>query len=195
MSELIHWIDLGIAALRSIFAALLVVGAGLALLDWLVRTRRLNAFGAVARLTRAVVDPLVAPVERRLVRAGGSPVSAPWWALLFLVVLGAVLVGLLGFVREQLASVHYATSRGGRGVLRLLVGWTFAVLQIALIVRVVTSWVGGTYSRIGRLATRLTEWFLAPLRRVLPSFGAVDLSPLVAWFALLLLQAAVLRAL
>jgi YggT family protein len=195
MSEIIHALDVAIGALRSLFGVLVVIGAVLAILDWLVRSRRVNAFGPIARFTRAVVDSFVAPVEKRLVRAGGTPVNAPWWALLFLVVFGAVLIGVLGFVREQLVSIFYASSRGPSGVVRLLVGWVFAVLQIALIVRVITSWVGGSYSRLGRLSFKLTEWILAPLRRVLPTFSSVDVSPLVAWFALMLLQSVVLRAL
>ena len=32
-----------------------------------------------------------------------------------------------------------------------------------------------------------TEWMLAPLRRVIPAFGPLDLTPLVAWFGLGLL--------
>lgn len=35
---------------------------------------------------------------------------------------------------------------------------------------------------------RLTEWLLAPLRRVLPATGAVDLSPLIAVVGLWLVQ-------
>lgn len=195
MPEIIHGLDVAIGIVRLIFIILVVIAAVLATLDWLVRTRRIEPFGPVARFTRATVDPLIAPIERTMVRAGGTPASAPWWALLFLIVVGALLIGILGFVRSQLVMGYYAAGRGPRGILQLVVGWTFAILQIALLVRVVLSWVGGTYSRIGRVATALTEWFLAPLRRVLPTIGAIDISPLVAWFALVLLQGVVTQAL
>jgi YggT family protein len=131
---------------------------------------------------------MIAPVERRTARFGGSHTSAPWWALLAFLVLGALLLGVLGFLRDVLVSTYFASSQGPRGVLRLAVSAVFAVLQLALIVRVVISWVGGSYSRIGRLAHTLTEWFLGPLRRVLPSIGMVDISPLVAYFALMLVR-------
>jgi YggT family protein len=195
MSELIHALDVLIGLLRSVFGVLILVAATLAVLDWLVRTRRVNAFGPVARFTRAVVDPLLKPVEQRLVRAGGTPGSAPWWGLLGLIVVGAVLIMAVGFAREQLVSIYYASSRGSRGIFRLLVGWAFAILQVSILVRVITSWIGGSYSKIGRLAYRLTEWMLAPLRRVLPAFGTIDISPLVAWLALMLMQGVVMRAL
>ena len=38
---------------------------------WAVRTRRLGPFSRVSRFFRTNIDPLMAPVERRVVRAGG----------------------------------------------------------------------------------------------------------------------------
>jgi uncharacterized protein YggT (Ycf19 family) len=40
-----------------------------------------------------------------------------------------------------------------------------------------------------------TEWFLAPLRRILPSFAMFDLSPLVAWFVIQVVRSTLLGAL
>lgn len=188
MPELIRGLTLGIEWLRSGFSVALLVAAGLATLAWAARTRRLNPFGAASRFSRQVIEPMIAPVERRLVRFGGSHSSAPWWALLAFLVLGALLLGVLGFLRDVLVSTYYASSQGPSGLVRLAVSAVFAILQLALIVRVVISWVGGTYSRIGRLAHTLTEWFLGPLRRVLPSVGMIDISPLVAYFALMLVR-------
>lgn len=188
MGELILTLERINLAMRSGFGVVLVIGAALATLAWLERSRRINAFGPVARAARTLADPLIGPVERRAVRFGATHVSAPWWALLALLVFGALTVGLLEFVRDILIGAYYATSRGPGGVLRLLVDWTLGVLQLAVIVRVVISWVGGTYSTIGRIATAMTEWFLAPLRNVLPRVGMVDIAPLVAYFVLMLLR-------
>jgi len=41
-------------------------------------------------------------------------------------------------------------------------------------------------------AERLTEWLLAPIRRILPATGALDLAPMVAFVALWLVQALLL---
>lgn len=188
MPPVIRALDVSIEWLRSGFSVALLVAAGLAALAWAARTRRLNPFGALSRFSRQMIEPMIAPVERRTARFGGSHTSAPWWALLAFLVLGALLLGVLGFLRDVLVSTYFASSQGPRGVLRLAVSAVFAVLQLALIVRVVISWVGGSYSRIGRLAHTLTEWFLGPLRRVLPSIGMVDISPLVAYFALMLVR-------
>ena len=195
MVQLLGALDAFIATLRIGFTYALFVAAVLAALAWAVRTRRVNAFGAAARFVRTVIDPLVAPVERRAVRFGGSHATAPWWALLAFLLLGAVGIGVLGFLRDAIAATFVASNEGAHGVLRLGVIATFAVFQLALIVRVVMSWVGGAFSTVGQLATSLTEWFLAPLRRVLPRIGMIDISPLVAYFALVLVRGFVLGAL
>jgi YggT family protein len=53
---------------------------------------------------------------------------------------------------------------------------------IALLVRMVLSWFpssGGLLDDIQRVLMRVTEPVLAPVRRVLPPLGGLDLSPLV----------------
>ena len=170
-------------ALFWLAAALAII----ALVDWAVRTRRINAFGPLARFFRRVVDPLMAPVERRVVRAGGLPSSAPWWSLAFVVVAGILLVALLDFLGRFATDVAFGLSSPARfGV--LLIAWTLALLKIALIVRVISSWFQmSPYSKWIRWSFVLTEWMLAPLRRVIPMFGPVDVTPLVAYFALVIL--------
>ena len=102
---MLHTIDLIIGVLRPGLLGLALALAGVAAIDWLVRTRRINPFGRVARVFRTSVDPLLMPVERIVVRAGGLPSSAPWWSLVFVAVAGILLIATLGFVREQLALV------------------------------------------------------------------------------------------
>lgn len=176
-------------------AVALAVSLPLAALAWMERTRRLSPFGAAARAARTLLDPPLRPVDRLVTRFGQPRSRAPWWGVLGVLIVGATLLGVLDFVRNTLSYAYYATSQGPRSVVQLGVGWAFSVLQLAVIVRVITSWVGGQYSWVGRSATALTEWFLAPLRRLLPTVGMVDLSPLVAWFALSLLRGVVLAGL
>jgi YggT family protein len=186
-----------ILLLRPVVFAAGALTAGAALASWAVRTRRLQPFSPVARLMRDRVDPkLFAPMERRIVRAGGTPAAAPWWTLALVVVGGLVLLSALEFVHDQLAMLVYSARAGARGILYLAVRWTFSFLQIAIFARVIASWVGGSpYSKWWRWAFVVTEPILRPLRQVLPTLGPVDISPLVAYFGLSVLQGIVLRAL
>ena len=176
---------------------IVMVLAVVCLLDWLVRTRRISPFNPIARFMRSTVDPLMAPIERRIVRAGGMPTSAPWWTLVFVVVFTLVVVSLLGFLRNHvMMAVGMANSGGAYGILILLVQWTFALLRLALIVRIISSWFGmSPYSRWIRWSYQLTEPILAPLRRVVPTIGVIDITPIVAWFLIGIVQWLVLGAL
>src|SRR5439155_3454 len=66
-------------ALRYVVFAAFAASALVALASWLVRTRRISPFGALGRTLRSASDPLIRPVETRLVRAGGNPAHAGWW--------------------------------------------------------------------------------------------------------------------
>lgn len=179
----------------ALFVAAVVVGV-VALVDWAVRTRKINPFGGTARFFRRTVDPLMVPIERRVVRGGGRPSSAPLWALGAVIVGGLLLIALLDFVTSQIALATAAFSLGSGAVLMMIVRWTFALLRLALIVRVISSWVRvSPYSRWVWWSYRATEWMLAPLRRVIPLLGGIDVTPIVAYLLLGLLESVVLRAL
>jgi YggT family protein len=178
-------LDVVIWVLRRALFWLVVALAVVFAVDWLVRTRRVNPFGPVARFFRHAVDPLLVPIERRVVRAGGLPASAPWWALVFVAVGGIILIEGLGYARGMLAELANATSTGPAGLARVLVQWTFLVLELAILVRVISSWVSiSRYSPWVRWSFGLTEWMLRPLRRLIPPVAMFDLSPLVAWILL-----------
>jgi YggT family protein len=185
------WFDTFLGILRvSLFVAVGIL-AVVCLLDWLVRTRRINPFNPIARGMRSTIDPLMAPVERRVVRAGGLPASAPWWTLVFAVVGAIVLIVLLEFIRGQAILIAMSSSAGAGGIAVLLLRWTFSILRLALIVRVISSWVRvSPYSPWIRWSYHLTEWFMAPLRQIVPTIGVIDITPIVAYFLLSLLQAA-----
>ena len=178
-----------------VFAGGFIAGVG-AITSWGVRTRRISPFSPVARFVRDRIDPvLVAPMERRLVRAGGTPQSAPWWSLAAVILGGLLLLSGVQFLRDQFIMLAYASQSGG-GLVMLLVRWTFSVLRIALFARVIASWVGGgPYSTWWRWSYVLTEWFLAPLRNVIPTIGMIDISVLVAYFGLGIIETVILGAL
>jgi YggT family protein len=177
------------AFLRGAFLVGGVVLAAVAAADWAVRTRRLNPFGSVARFLRARVDPPLAGVERQVLRAGGRPTATPLWALMAYVIAAMLVLAALEMISSLLRQAVMATTVGGAGLLLLAVRWTFGFLTFALLVRVVSSWVPSLgASRWLRWSYGATEWMLRPLRGLIPSIGVIDITPIVAYFALQLLQ-------
>ncbi|HEX6632128.1 MAG TPA: YggT family protein [Gemmatimonadaceae bacterium] len=181
------------AALRVLVFVVAVVTTVGAVASWLVRTRRISPFSGTARAIRRATDPWIVPMERRVVRAGGAPATAPWWTLAAVIVGGVILLSLVQFLLGEIVRAGAALSAGPAGVVHLLVTWAFAILQIALIVRVLSSWVGGSpYSKWLHWSFVLTEWMLAPLRRVVPNIGMIDITPIIAYVLLRLAQSLVL---
>jgi len=180
-----------IGVVRQVVFWIGAVAGVIALVDWLVRTRRLQPFGPVAQFFRKFVDPLMKPVEARIVRSGGQPSSAPWWTLVFVVVGGLVLISLLQFGAGLLSQMRYVANNP-ETAWRMAALWTLEVLRVTLIIRVVSTWVGiSPYSKWIRWTYTLTEWMLKPLRRMLPAFGPIDVSPILAFLLLGLLENAI----
>src|SRR5438046_10301697 len=91
--------DAVIAVLRTALLSIAVVFGAICVLDWAVRTRKISPFNAIARFCRSTVDPIIAPIERRVVRAGGTPASAALWALVVGVIGGMLLLTLFDLLR------------------------------------------------------------------------------------------------
>jgi YggT family protein len=182
--------------LRAVVFAAAVLATAAALGAIAVQQRRINPFGRPARLIRRLTDPLLRPIERRLARTGANPHHAPWWLVGVTIFGGIVVISLGGWLEAQVDTVRAAAGQGGSTVAYLLADWTLGVVGVALIVRVFGSWMGASeHTAWMRPFFFATEWFLAPLRRLLPSFGMFDLSPLVAWFLIQFIRSALLRAL
>ncbi len=187
MQAILELLGLAVVLTRYAAFALVVVGGAACAVSWGVRTRRLNPFGPWGRFARDVVDPRLAPVQRAVRRAGGTEASVPWWGVAALVVIGIVAVQLVQFVASIVYQLGFASQAGdGMALLRLAAQFTFSVLELAIFVRVIASWIPAIQgSRWLRWSYALSEPILAPLRNVLPTLGPIDISPLVA---LLLLQ-------
>lgn len=71
----------------------------------------------------------------------------------------------------------------------------FQALYIAIIVRILLSWVdqGGQW-RITQILHEITEPILAPIRRIIPNLGMIDISPMIAIILLNLLRPLVVGA-
>ncbi|MEO8479115.1 MAG: YggT family protein [Gemmatimonadota bacterium] len=174
------------------FVAALVV----AVTHWAIREGKLQPFSGWPKFVRGWSDPLLAPIETRLRGAGGNPQHAPYWLMGVVVVGGLVMINLLGWLFSMILQLAYAAQAGPRGLAFVLIDLTFSLLMVALLIRVFSSWFGLTrHNRWIGITYRLTDWLVEPIRRIMPTMGMFDFSPLVAWLLLSLLRRLVLGAL
>jgi YggT family protein len=174
---------------RYVVFAVFILSAFVAGAAWAVRTRRVSPFGALGRALRAVSDPLIRPVEARVVRLGGNPVNAGWWLVVVVAIAGVVLLSLFDWVLRASDQIAAAVSGGPRAMVEFLVLAIYDILFAAVVLRVIASWFGFfRYARWMRPVYALTDWLLKPIQRLLPPMGAIDWSPLVAILALYVMK-------
>ena len=75
--------------------------------------------------------------------------------------------------------------------------WVFTIL---ILIRVLLSWfpsapAGGPLRAIYDFLLQSTDWYLNILRRIIPPFGMIDLSPMVALIVLIILRTVVVDVL
>ena len=181
---------------RFVVLAVFLLAVLVAVMSWLVRTRRVSPFSAVGRGLRQMTDPLLHPIERLVVRRGGNPVQAGWWLVIIVAVIGVLVVSLAQWFVASWYDLSGAARVGPRALIALGVGVIYDVLFVAILLRVIGSWLGAfQYSPWMRPVYWLTDWIVVPIRRLLPPIGMFDFSPLVALLLLWVLKQFVYRIL
>ena len=144
----------------------------------LVRADFYNPFSQfVVKATHPIVGPM-----RRILPSMGSLDTATLVLALAVAMLKVTTVTLM-FSGGELNPVFIAIS----GAL-VVVKEIFSLLFWVLIIRALLSWVSQGYNPIELVLHQLTEPLLAPIRKVLPPLGGLDLSVLVVLIGLQFIQ-------
>jgi YggT family protein len=178
---------------RFLVVAALAYAVVVAATAWAVRRRYIGPFGVWPRFVRRISDPILRPLERRMVRLGGNPQDASLWLLGIVIVGGLILVSLVQWLVGLWYTVIALGQSGPHELAKFAVSGVFSLLMIALFVRVIASWFGiSPYSRWMRPVMAATNWLVDPIRRLLPPLGMIDFSPMVAWLVLWLARGVVM---
>lgn len=130
-----------------------------------------------------------------------APFLAPFRAL---PVVGPVNTGVLtaAIVVQALgAGVIFVSLGGLPGVMQLVVwsilsvfGLMLSLVFYALLGMIILSWLAPQASHPGaELVNQLTEPFLVPFRRIVPDLGGLDLSPILLFVVINIIEAAVIN--
>lgn len=173
-----------IRILSFLLETLFFVLIGAALLRAWMNRLRINMSAQPGYFVMAVTDWLVKPLRRALPKAlaqsrvdWASLVAALLLALVYALLWAALSGALLNLTAAMLPALLLFT-------LKMLVRVALQLAFVVVLVYAIISWLqpgSPMYGLLGRLA----EPLLAPLRRIIPAIGGVDLSALVL---LLLLQ-------
>ncbi len=176
------------AILRYAVFGVLVLATAAAVGSWAVRTRRISPFSKWAHLIRRSTDPILKPIEGKISQRDGNPQTAEWWLFGGTIVGGIVVISMAGWLANQFREVSDAAQRGPGTLIRQVLRYASLIISYALVIRVIGSWFGADrQNRLMRPMYFLTDWIVEPLRRIIPPFGMIDVTPLVAWFLIQIL--------
>ncbi len=151
------------------------------LLRFILQLVRANFYNPLCQFIVKATQPLLKPLRRVIPSMFGLDMSSLVLALVVQVVLMAVILLLKGFQVDLLLLVPWA--------LIALFSLFLNVLFYAMIISVILSWVApGSHNPGAELVAQITEPVLAPFRRIIPSLGGLDISPIFAFIVIQLLQ-------
>lgn len=153
----------------------------------------LNPFSWASRTIRRVTDPLIGPVRRAIASAGVDPKFAPLVTILLTVLLGWFALQLVTSIANTVAGVVLSlVAQAFVPALGYVLYGLLSFYSLLIFIRIIFSWGRVSYSnRLMRLTVNATEPLLGPLRRLVPTVGMFDISPIVAFLIVWLFQAAV----
>mgnify|MGYP000066234603 FL=1 len=157
--------------LRFAFDALLMILIIRVWLQWV----KADFYNPLSQFIVKMTNPLVVPLRRVIPGFGGMDLAT---------ILIAYIVATLKFVTlAALASESLGLLAFYIGLLVLVKQAGFLLFMI-MIIMAVMSWVVQGYNPTLAIFHQLTEPFLNPIRRIIPNMGGLDLSMIVAFLAM-----------
>ena len=182
--------------IRTAITLMAVVGVVLVILRAIFDYTEANPFTWHYRNVRRATDPVMLPARAILRGFRLDPKVAPLIVVIMLIAAWLVLVQTAGSVLNTIAGVLFAATshraNAGVGIAGYVLFGLLGLFTVAILVRIIFSWVGASYTnRLMRFTVRITEPLMGPLRRMVPTMGMWDISPLIAYAVVWVCQMAV----
>ena len=148
------------------------------LLRFLLQLVRADFYNPLSQFIVRATKPLLMPLRRIIPGYGGLDFASLVLGIAIQLVMLILIILLMGYA---LPNILLLVSWAAIGVLALFV----KIFFFALIISVILSWVAqGSYNPAVILINQLCEPILAPIRKILPALGGLDLSPIFAFIAI-----------
>ena len=154
------------------------------LLRLLLQLARADFYNPISQFVVKLSNPLVLPLRRVIPSIGRLDSATVLLALMLQFLATIIVLGLLG-VPFGTPNTQVVIVLSAVGILSLVV----KVYFFAILAMIIFSWIA-PHSHHPALALlhQLTEPAMAPLRRLLPPMGGLDLSPILAFVAINVLE-------
>ena len=157
------------------------------LLRFILQLVRANFYNPLCQFAVKATQPLLKPLRRIIPSMFGLDMSSLVLAILVQLALMAL----------TLLLTYGTTGNPLQLLIWSLIGVTALFLKIfffALIISVILSWVApGSHNPGAELVNQICEPALAPFRKILPNLGGLDISPILAFMVLKLIDMLVIN--
>lgn len=165
----------------------------LLLLRFMLQAFRADFYNPVAQFIVKVSTPPLKFLRRFIPSIAGHDTSAIVLALV-LIVIKLLILKILAVPFIEIAGATVAIASAGFISLVIiamaeLLALTLNVFLFAIIILVVLSWLSpSAYNPVTRLIQTIANPVMRPIKKVMPNFAGLDLSPLVATLAIMMLK-------
>jgi YggT family protein len=157
------------------------------LLRFVLQLVRADFYNPLSQFIVRATQPLLRPLRKIIPSLFGLDMSSLLLAIVIqFLLMGLVLLLSYGIIGNPLQLLVWS-----------IIGVTALFLKIfffAMIISVILSWVAqGSHNPGAELVNQICEPALAPFRRIVPSLGGLDISPILAFMVLKLLDMLVIN--
>jgi YggT family protein len=148
---------------------------------FLLQWARADFYNPISQFVVTLTSPVLRPLRSVIPGYAGIDLASVVLAWLLKAVELTLLAWLLGLGFRPLIALAWAVPA--------LVALVISIFLFGILIRVILSWVNpDPYNPAVNLLNRLTDPILLPAQRLLPPISGIDLSPMLAMVALVLLQ-------
>ncbi|PCI47058.1 MAG: YggT family protein [Moraxellaceae bacterium] len=159
------------------------------ILRFLLQLARADFYNPVSQFVVKITSPVLNPLRRIIPGFGGIDMSSIVLLLTLQVAQLAILILLMGY---PLPGVVDLLTWSVVGIFGLILNFYFFVILIQIIL----SWVAPhNHSPVVGLLYQISEPLMGPARRILPTMGGIDFSPMVVIMGIQLVKILVLQSL
>lgn len=156
----------------------------------------LNPFSRISRTIRRLSDPILGPVRSYLIRRGFKPNLAPLLTILLAVFGGLFVIQIVRDIIFVLSgSIASINGKQIGPLIGFLLYGLLALYSLMLILRIVFDWLMLYRNSLSKFLFIMTEPVLSQFRRLIPTIGMFDISPLVVFILITLFQRVILSTL
>lgn len=170
--------EIGLLLVQTLFSLYLAV----VILRLLLQLARADFYNPISQFMVKATNPLLLPLRRIIPPIGKVDTASIVLALLVQMVAMVAIIALFG---ARIPNVITLLGWSVIGCLALTVNLYF----FAIIINIILSWVApGTHHPAAVLLYQLTEPVMQPFRRIVPPMGGIDLSPIIVFLMISILQ-------